>query len=186
MSDFRVASRYAKSLLELAAEKGKLEEVHQDMLLFAQICDQNRDFKLMLRNPIVKHDKKRAILHEIFKKNVNALTLSIFDIITKKNREAILPSIAKEFHEQYNALKGVGVAMVTTAIPLDKKLKGEIEALVKKISSRDKVNIQEKVDEEIIGGYILKIGDRQIDDSLKSKLKALGLKFSHNPYIKEF
>lgn len=186
MSEFRAASRYAKSLLELADEKGVLEEVHKDMLSFYELCKENREFELMLKNPIIKHDKKRAILELIFKGKVNDLTMAIFDIITRKNREGILPVIAREFHVQYNFLKKIEVAKVTTAVALSPELRSQFEDLVKKISSKDKVELTEVVDKDIIGGYVLKINDRQIDDSLKSKLKALELKFSQNPYIKEF
>ncbi|MEM9859356.1 MAG: ATP synthase F1 subunit delta [Bacteroidota bacterium] len=186
MSEYRIASRYAKSLLSLADEKGVLDKVKEDMHLFLKVCEQNRDLLLLLKNPIVKHDKKRAILEAIFKGKVNELTLAIFDIITKKNREAVLPEIAVEFGHQYNAYKGIQEASVTTAVPLSKDLKAEIEKLVKKISTQSDVELKEIVDEDIIGGYILKVADRQIDDSIKSKLKALELKFSQNPYIKEF
>ena len=186
MSELRVASRYAKSLLELAAEQGVLEEVHADMISFHKVCTVNRDFYLMLKNPIIKHDKKLAILKAIFSDKVNKLTLAIFDIITRKNRESILDAIAKEFHLQYNIYKGVEVAQIVSAVPLGKDIKAKIEALVSKISSFDKVELEEKVDEDLIGGYILTVGDRQIDDSIKSKLKALELEFTHNPYIKEF
>lgn len=185
MSEIRAASRYAKSLLGLASEQKVLEEVHADMLNFLSICEQNRDFTLMLKNPIIKHDKKRAILEKIFSKS-NKLTLAIFDIITRKNREPLLPAIAKEFHNQYNVFKGIEVATVTSAIALDKNTKKELEAIVKSISQYDKVDLKEKVDADIIGGFILNVGDRQLDDSLRSKIKALNLKFSQNPYTKEF
>ena len=186
MSDFRVASRYAKSLLELAQEKGVLQEVLEDMQRFSQVCKENREFVLMLKNPIIKHNKKNVILKEIFGKSSHQMTLAIFDIITRKNRESILPNIAKEFQVQYNVLSGIEEAKVTTAVKLTDALKKEIEAIVMKISSKDKVELTEVIDDSIIGGYVLKVGDRQIDDSLKSKLKALDLKFSKNPYIKEF
>ncbi|MDH5367378.1 MAG: ATP synthase F1 subunit delta [Cyclobacteriaceae bacterium] len=186
MSDFRAASRYAKSLLELADEKGVLEEVQKDMLLLSSVCKTNRDFSLMLINPIVKHRKKREILEAIFKGKVNKVTISIFDIITRKNREAILPSIATEFNKQYNIKKGIEVAKVITTVPLDAKLKKEFENIVSKISKSKTVQLEEVVDKNIIGGFVLKLGDRQIDDSIKTKLNELKVKFSHNPYIKEY
>ncbi|MEQ8925997.1 MAG: ATP synthase F1 subunit delta [Fulvivirga sp.] len=185
MSDIRVASRYAKSLLELAAEQKVLDAVHKDMVSFVKVCEETRDFYLMLKNPVIKHDKKRAILNKVFGK-ANKLTLAIFDIITRKNRESILLEIAKQFDVQYNVHMSIERASVTTAVPLDKELKKQLEDLVNKISKLDKVDLIEKIDEEIIGGFILKVGDRQIDDSLRTKLKALDLKFSQNPYIKEF
>ncbi len=186
MSNFRVASRYAKSLLELAVEKGVLEEVHNDMVSFSKVCDENRDFALMLKNPIIKHDKKRTILTKVFEGKVNAISMAIFDLITKKNRESVLPEIAKEFHTQYNFHKSIQLAKVVTAVPLDKDLKSRVEEIVNQISVFDKVELKEEVNKDIIGGFVLTVGDKQIDDSLKSKLKALELKFSQNPYIKEF
>ncbi|UII28506.1 ATP synthase F1 subunit delta [Fulvivirga maritima] len=186
MTEHRAASRYAKSLLELAKEQGVLDQVHDDMLSFHKICEENREFALMLKNPVIKNNKKRAILEKVFEGKVNELTLSIFKVISRKNREALLPTIAKEFHVQYNIINGIEVASVTTAVALTPELRAQIEEMVKKISSKQKVDLVEKVDQEIIGGYILKVGDRQIDDSLKTKLKSLEHKFSQNPYIKEF
>jgi F-type H+-transporting ATPase subunit delta len=156
------------------------------MLLFSKVVEENREFELLLKNPIVKHDKKRDILERLFKGKVNPLTLAIFDIITKKNREPILPAIAREFHNSYNEYKGIGKAVVTTAIPLDSSLRNELLGMVKKISSKNEVEMIEKVDPSLIGGFVLNVGDRQIDASMKSKLKALKVTFSHNPYIKEF
>lgn len=186
MADSRVASRYVKSLLGLAVEKDALEKVHKDMILFSQVCEENRAFTLMLRNPIIKHDKKREILEKIFKGKVHNLTFAIFDIITRKNREPLLPEIAKEFHVAYNNYHEIGGATVITATPLDKNLRDEIEQIVKKLSHTKQVEITEKVDPEMIGGFVLNVGDRQVDASIKNKLKALKVKFSQNPYIKEF
>lgn len=184
MSEIRAAKRYAKSLLELAEEKGQLEAILSDMQDFNAVCKQNHDFVLMLKNPIVKHDQKKKILFKIFAK-ANKITLSFYDIITRKNREAILPAIAKEFINQYNVFKRIEIATVTTAVKISADLRKELEKIVLEISDLDTVQLQEIVDEELIGGFILKVGDRRIDDSLKSKLKALEVKFSHNPYIKE-
>jgi len=186
MAESRAASRYVKSLLGLAVEKNLLEEVHNDMLLFSKVVDENRQFELMLHNPIIKHDKKRAILQQLFEGKVNALTMAIFDIITKKNREPILPAIAKEFHNAYNLYKGIGKATVVTAVGMDAELRNRIEGIVKEISHTRQVEIIEKIDPKIIGGFVLNVGDRQIDASIRSKLKALRVKFSQNPYVKEF
>lgn len=186
MAESRVASRYVKSLLGLAVEQKSLDAVHADMLLFSKLAKDSREFVLMLRNPIIKHDTKREILQKIFKGKVNKLTMAIFDIITSKNREPLLPAIAEEFHHAYNVYKNIGEATVTTAIPLDAGLRAEIEQIVKKLSDKKEVEIKEKVDAEMIGGFLLNVNDRQIDASIKNKLKALKVKFSENPYIKEF
>lgn len=185
MADSRAASRYVKSLLGLAVEQKALEQVHQDMLLFSKVSEENRAFRLMLQNPVIKHDKKLAILTEIFKGKVNDLTMAFFNIITRKNREPILVGIAKEFHAAYNTYKGIGKATVITAVPLDASLRAEFEQLVRNYSDKKQVELIEKVDTEMIGGFVLNVGDRQIDASIKNKIKTLKLKFSQNPYIKE-
>lgn len=186
MADIRAASRYVKALLDLAIEKNVVEEVHNDMLLFSSVCESNRDFVLMLDSPIIKHAKKREILQALFKGKVNALTLSIFDIITSKNREPLLPSIAKEFHNAYNTFKDVSKATITTTIKLDPALKAEFEKMAKTLTVRKQIELIEKVDKEMIGGFMLQVGDKQIDASIKNKLKSLKVKFNQNPYIKEF
>lgn len=186
MADSRVASRYVKSLLGLAVEQGVVEAVHADMQLFDNVCRANRDFVLMLKSPIVRHEKKKEILTRLFSDKVHKLSMSIIEILTSKNREPLLPAIATEFHNAYNEYKGIGKASITSTIPIDAKLRGELEAIVRKLSNKTQVELVEKVDKDLIGGFILNVGDRQIDASIKNKLKALKIKFSENPFVKQF
>lgn len=185
MAYSRAASRYVKSLLDLAVEKNVLEEVHRDMLLFSEVAATSRPFTLLLQNPVIKHDKKLEILKRIFKGKVHSLTMAFFEIITRKNREPILLSVAQEFHNAYNTYKGIGKATVTTAIPLDPPVRAEFESLAKQYSDRKQIELIEKVDPELIGGFVLNVGDRQVDASIRSKIRTLQVKFSQNPYIKE-
>lgn len=185
MSEIRVASRYAKSLLELAIEKGVLEEVHFDMQLFRNTIESNRELELLLKNPIVRNDKKQAILKAIFGARVNEMTNAFFRIISQKNRESNLPAIAKEFHARYNEHKGIVSAEVTTTFPISPEMHQEFVGIVEQITGKT-VELHEKVDKDLIGGYILRVGDRQIDESLSSRLADLKNEFAHNPYVKEF
>ncbi|RZK31875.1 MAG: ATP synthase F1 subunit delta, partial [Hymenobacter sp.] len=118
MADQRVAARYAKSLLDLAQEMGTLATIKQDMDLLANTMAGSRDLRLLLRNPIVKHDKKLSILTAIFGGKVSEMLMRFFQILTSKNRESALEHIGTEFLSQYNALMGVQVAEVTSAQPL--------------------------------------------------------------------
>ncbi|MBS1951925.1 MAG: hypothetical protein OJF59_001370 [Cytophagales bacterium] len=186
MAHSRVASRYVKSLLGLAVEQNALEQVHADMQLFDQACRNSRELAMMLRSPIIKHEKKKSILTVLFKGKVHALTMAIIDILTKKNREPLLPAIASEFGNAYNVYKGIEKATITTTIAIDEKLKQEIVAMVKKLSSKKEVELTTKIDKDLIGGFILNVEDRQIDASIKNKLKSLKVKFSENPYVKEY
>jgi F-type H+-transporting ATPase subunit delta len=182
MHETRVARPYAKSLLELAQEKGKLEEVNKDMSLFVDVAKQNIQFQAMLKNPIVHNDKKQTILETIFKGRVSDMTLAMFRIISNKNREAYLFDIAKEFKNQYKVFKGIATAEVTTTYPLTQDQKDNFVSMVSKSEGKN-IELHEKVDESIIGGFVLKVGDMQVDESIKTKLYRLKSKFKDNPYI---
>jgi F-type H+-transporting ATPase subunit delta len=186
MIDNRVANRYAKSLIELAIEKGVVDQVHRDMLMFSELCQSNRDFLLMLKNPIISHDKKRKILYQVFDGKVEPSTLAIFDIITRKNRELYLPAIAEEFVAQYRTHKGITKAIVTTSFPLTDALRTRFKTLVGEQTDGKTVELVEKVDPELIGGFILKIGDRLMDNSVKHKLQSLSYEFNDDSYIKNY
>ena len=185
MSEIRVASRYAKSLLDLAVEKGVLEEVNNDMQLFAQTLESSPELARLLKNPIVTNDKKRHILTKIFGKKFHSMTKTFFDIVSRKNREENLPAVAEEFHRQYNSYKGIVAAEVVTTFPLTEDMRKQFRAMVAKISGKS-VELSERIDKSLIGGYILRVGDKQIDESISSRLTELKSEFSHNPYVKEF
>jgi F-type H+-transporting ATPase subunit delta len=176
MSVSIVASRYAKSLIELAKEQNVLEAVYQDMLLFKDTADKNRGLMLALKSPVVRHEKKLAILKALFEARVNPVSYAIFTIITKKNREAILDEIANEFILSYNLNQGIQRATVTTTTPLTDALRKQFSDMVATKTGRT-VQLTEKIDPNLIGGYVLKIDDRQIDASLRSRLNELKLQF---------
>jgi F-type H+-transporting ATPase subunit delta len=184
MSDFKIATRYAKSLIELSKERNVLEQVYQDMLLFLNTCDDNRQLRLLLQNPVVHNYKKLQILKAIFGSHVNVLTSKFFELLVKKTREGILYEIALEFHAQYNLLNGIEVAEVTTPVALSDELRAEFLQMAQKISGAKKVELKEKINTALIGGFILKINDKQIDSSLYSKLRTLKLQFADNTILK--
>lgn len=174
---YRVASRYAKSILELAVEQNVLEAVKADMLLFVQVCDENRDFSLMLDSPIINHGKKLEILRKVFGGKISELTDKFFTLITKKNRESDLYGIAKEFAVKYNIHKGIQVARIETSVALTPTQKKEFTDVVAKLMNKE-VDLQEKINEELIGGYILRVEDKQIDQSIKGNLLKLKQRFA--------
>jgi F-type H+-transporting ATPase subunit delta len=132
----------------------------------------------MLKSPIIESDKKSQIIKELFTDRVHKMTMSFYDIITKKNREKFLPAIAREFHIQYNSSHKIGMAKVTTVFPLDDSLRADFKQLISNFTDENTVELEEEIDQELIGGYQLKIGWNQIDESLRGKLNKLKLKFS--------
>lgn len=177
MAVVTVASRYAKSLIDLAQEKNLTDALYKDMQLFKQTVTDSRPLLLLLKNPIVRTEKKSAIIKAAFEKRFNPLTMSFLQIIIKKHREAIMDAIADEFINQYDVLKGVERATIITTIPLTEELREKFKAMVLKTTNGKSVELEEKIDPKLIGGYILRIGDQQIDGSVRNQLNEIRLQF---------
>jgi len=185
MSLKRVAFRYAKSLIELAQEQGKLEKVKEDVDGFLEALN-NRDFELLLKSPIVKEEKKSSIFKIIFSEKMDELTLRFFDIVLRKHRSDVLPDIAREFVHQYKIIKHITDVKVTTAVPLSEQ---SIEAIRSKIEqskvTEENIEIQTEVDPSLIGGFVLEFEDKLYDASVVHKLALLKDEFDDNLYISQ-
>ena len=184
MIETKVAKRYAKSLIDLSRETGVIDAVGADMKLFVAVCEQNRDLALLLANPIIHADKKLSILKKVFEGRMNKLSISFFDIITRKGREAFLEGIAKEFVLRYKRFKGIQTAVITSAVGLDDRLRKEVYRVVSE-SMKSEVELIEKVDKKIIGGFVLRMEDKQYDASIASELRKLAKEFASNPYMRK-
>lgn len=174
----KAGARYAKSLIDLATEQNVLEPVKNDMVMFEKVVDDNSELEAILKNPIVPLDKKAGILNDVFGSKVNAITKSFLKLVVNKGRAGILFDTAKQFVAQYNQIKGIVTAEVTSAIALTEASKAEIIGLVKKELSANEVVVNEKVDANLIGGFILKVGDKQFDASIASGLNKLKKEFA--------
>lgn len=184
MIETKVAKRYAKSLIGLSNEKGNMEAVNADMKMFVQVCEENHNLELVLANPIIHSDKKRNILHGLFTERMNTITINFFDIVIRKGREKYLVNIAKEYIEEYKAIKGIRTAEIISAVGLDDKLRKQVYETVRN-STKSEVELIEKVDKKLIGGFILRLGDKQYDASILSSLRKLAQSFSANPYVRK-
>ncbi len=174
----KAGARYAKSLIDLSTEQNALEEIKNDMVFFEDVVDANSELEAILKNPIVPLDKKIGILSNIFGNKVHQITNSFLKLVVNKGRSAILFDTAKQFISQYNTIKGIVTAEVTSAIALTDDNKKEIIGLVKKELGANEVIVKEKIDDKLIGGFILKVGDKQFDASIASGLNKLKREFA--------
>ena len=186
MRDIKVASRYAKSLLKIAIEEKALEELYADMQLINKVCSENRELVVVLKSPVIKNDKKQAILNAIFDKNISKIASTFTTLITSKKRAGIIGDIAASFIEVYKQHKNIKTAQVTSAVALSKSQKEAIAAILNSTKSADSIELHEIINKDIIGGLIVRIGDKQVDESIKRKLKNLAMEFDENPYVKEY
>ena len=173
----QVAIRYAKSLIDLANEKGQLDTVYGDMRKVLAGCKQIKDLHLLLKTPLVKTDKKIFVFKAIFKGQVSDVTEHFIILITKNRREGYLEDIAEEFIIQYKEKKNIVTAIVTSAIQLDDTIRGKIMDLLKKWYKAE-IEIVEKIDPKLIGGFVLRIGNKEADMSILRQLNQLKKEFN--------
>lgn len=179
MAGARAAIRYAKAILELANSQNTAEAVNTDMSLIANTIADSKDLSDMLQSPVVRSAVKKAALLEIFK-NTNNLSVQLIDTLIENKRISILEDVALKYNQLYDQFKGTKVATVTTVVPLTGALEAKVLAKVKEISGGNAIEIQNVIDDTIIGGFILRVGDLQYDASIANKLNTLKQEFRLN------
>lgn len=185
MENSKINTRYAKALLDLALERGSSEAVYRDMLQVSQLCITNRDLMLMLASPVIRPDKKQNVVKEIFKNNTDALTLSFILLIIKKRREVKLGEIAAQYIEQYKEFKGIKTACMITSDLVSEDLKLTVTNLLQQQTGHQ-IELHTSVNAGLLGGFIVQIDDKQIDNSLKNKIQKLQKEYNINIYDKGF
>ena len=185
MKNSRATIRYAKSFIKLSEESGVLDSSYNDMVFINSTCSSNKDLVNLLKTPIVKTDLKVKILNELFSNSISSLALSFIILITNKKRENLLAEISSSFISLYKNKKNIKEVTVTTALPLDDSMRKELMNYINSLESSS-IELIEKVDASLIGGAIIRLGDKQLDASVSSKLHALRQKFSVNLYIQNY
>jgi len=185
MRGVKIARRYAKSLIDLANEQNLLQETKNDMDLFLNTCQSSKEFSLLLKSPVVKSDKKEKIIDSIFASKINKTSLLFIKLLIQKRREIMAEAIASQFIQLYKTTRGIKTATVTTATQLNKEqqfaLKEKIQHLI-----GSNVELEEKIDASLIGGFVIRVDDNEINSSIISSLNKLKQEFDTNPYIKEY
>lgn len=183
MQNPRLATRYAKSILEIAVEQNQLEEIFKDMLLMQSICKSNKDFVALLKSPIIKADKKGKILDAILSGKISDITFKFNNLLVVKGREAYLPEIINAFLDQYRKLKGIYKVKLTTAIPVSEELKASIIDQLSSRTDMQHIELETAVKDELIGGFVLEMGDNLVDASIQRDLRDIRKQFLNNDFV---
>ncbi|GLB52865.1 ATP synthase subunit delta [Neptunitalea chrysea] len=183
MVSTRAAIRYAKAMLSLAIDNKIADKVDAEMKLIRNTIVSNKELRLMLMSPIVKADVKIAALKEIFA-DVSEITKGLFSVLEENKRINLLQTVAEKYIIQYHAYKGEQTAVVTTAIPLTGGLEAKVLAKITELTDK-KITLENKVDPTIIGGFVIRIGDKQYDASVAAKFRKLEREFNNNLYVSQ-
>jgi F-type H+-transporting ATPase subunit delta len=171
MSGTRAAIRYAKAILEIADSKKVASQVSADMALVSSTINTNLELNTFIQSPTINVEQKESALLAIFA-NSNVVTKSLFHLLMENKRFEILDAIALEYNKLFDIMNGVEVAQVTTAVAMDSALEAKVSAKIATFSDK-KITIENTIDPSIIGGFILRIGDKQYNGSVANRLQVL-------------
>lgn len=181
----KVDKRYAKSLLDFAKEVNRVDEVKADVESILTVMEDSREFRVMLKSPVVSTRKKEEIMDAIFEGNLSDILINYFKIIARRGREGTLEGILRGFIELYRSQNNIETALVTVAKPLTEAQREAIKAKLAKVSGSDIV-LTEKVEPDMIGGVKIRLGDREYNGSIAAQLRKLKRKFESNAFVATF
>lgn len=165
-----VGTTYGGALFELAVEEGREDEFLAEITQLKELLKENPDFGKLMDHPKILKEDKLKVLEEVFKGRISEELLGFLYLIVSKDRYSEIDSILNYFIDEVKSLKGIGIAYVTTAIDLSEVKKKEVEERLLATTSFKKMEMHYQVDEDLIGGMVIRIGDRVVDSSVKNKL----------------
>lgn len=183
MPNPRLAKRYAKSLVDLAIEKGELESVNKDVRYVNELINKVPEVKVILNSPVIKPDKKVAILRAATAGVTGPISQGFFQLLLNKSRENVLPEIVTAFIDQYDSIKGINKVKITTPQPISEAQKQMVISKLEKEAGLQNIQLQTKIDESLIGGFVLEYNNNVVDASLKYDLQNIKKRFMRNDYI---
>jgi F-type H+-transporting ATPase subunit delta len=173
----RAAIRYAKAVLDQANHANISEVVFGDMKSIQETLAGSKELRVVLQSPVVKAEDKKQALIQIFEKNSD-VTKGLIQILTSNKRINLLGGVAGAYVDLYNNSKGVKVATVITAVAITPEIQATVLSKVKQMTGSENVTINNIIDERIIGGFILRVGDLQYNASIANQLGNLKREFS--------
>lgn len=182
MKEARPALRYAKAILNLAKESSNETLVNDNMKLIVSTIAESDDLDAMLKSPIIKAADKRKVLDAIFGDKVDNIVKGLFNLLEENKRMIMLEPIAKQYSVIYDYHKSMQVAKVTTAVALTKELEEKIQAKIVELTGNS-ASIENIINPEILGGFILRVGDVQYDASISNQFNELRREFDNSHYI---
>lgn len=169
MNQGKIPVRYAKALISGAEEQGVLDQVRNDMENILVILRSVPDLMQLLESPIISPSKKLEVLTSVFEAKVQPLTISFFKLAVKNKREEHLAGMARMYINFYKQTKGIKIATLKTAVPVDKKTKDTLLKMIRRVF-KSEIELKEETDKDLIGGFILQVEDQQLDGSVSGQL----------------
>ncbi|MCH5251451.1 MAG: F0F1 ATP synthase subunit delta [Lachnospiraceae bacterium] len=173
-----VSKVYGDALFSLALEENKLESIWKESVLMKQILEENPEFLSVLCHPEMTQEKKTSALLDVFGQDVSKEIMGLLNIMVKKGRIGEINSVLDYFDVQVKEYLKIGVVEVSTPMPLSEDQKKQIENKLLEVSEYETVSVDYQVDESLLGGIVIRIGNRVLDNSIRSKLDTMARELS--------
>ncbi len=168
-----ISKTYGDALLELVTEKGNIDDMFEEVRALSEILKDNPDYVELINNPRIDMDNKIDAIENVFKGRLSDDLTGFLVIVVSKGRFSEIDKIFEYFMDEVNKLKGVGTAYVTTPMELNAEEKKKVEERLLQTTSYKSMNMNYVIDESLIGGMRIKIGDRVVDSSVSTKIAKL-------------
>jgi F-type H+-transporting ATPase subunit delta len=178
MNDSKISVRYAKALFELALESASLPAVEADMRLILELS-LTPDFRVLIDNPVIPPSRKLGVFTAAFGGKLHNLTMALAAQVIRNSREQFLPAIARNFIDMSVREQGITEVTLTTAVRASEEVKKSITELVARTFNTI-VSLEEVVDGDLIGGFILRVDDNLIDASVRNRLRKIEKAMTEN------
>lgn len=168
-----VSKTYGDALFELAIEENRIDELFEEVIALKSVLGDNPDFSKLMNHPKVDKEEKRAVCESVFKGRVSDDIMGFLEIIIINNRYSEIFGVLDYFIKQVKEFKRIGTAYITTPLPLDDNQKASVEKKLLETTSYSSMEMNYIIDESLIGGMVIRIGDKVVDSSIKTKLNDL-------------
>lgn len=168
-----VSTTYGEALFELAVEEDRVDVFAQEIAAVRAVLAENKDLGRFMNHPKILKEDKIKVLENIFKGRISDELTGFFTLLVTKDRYGDVDAILDFFIEKVKSFKGIGTAFVTTAETLNGEQKARIEKRLLETTSYRQMEIHYAEDESLIGGMVIRIGDRVVDSSIKTRLNEL-------------
>ena len=182
MSAIKLASRYAKSLMDLTLERGSMETTMADVKHLREVIRTNNDLRVLLKSPIISPYKKLKIVEKVFDSNVSELMMAFMKIMITKGREPYLLDITDAFIILYNGQKQITPVKITSAVGLEQATIDKLVAKLKKETNIVNVELTTAINSDLIGGFTIQYGDKMLDASIAKDLNTLKKQYTTGAY----
>ena len=173
-----VLQPYASALMSLAKSNNLSEEFGNDIRSLLSLLESSEELRQFLANPLIKQDAKKAVIQQIAGEEMNPLMRNFLRLLVDKGRILFLEGIGKQYLTKLRELNQTVLAEVTSAVPLSDAQQQTVREKVQAMTGARQVEIETKIDADLIGGVVIKVGSQVIDASLRGQLRRLGIRLA--------